>query len=283
MSASATVPTGVSRWGGYVAFVVLFAIACGLLSWWQWARRDEAIARVEVITSNYEAPAVPLAELLPEPGASDAQVEWHPVTLTGEYLVDELLLVRSRPYEGQPGFAQLVPFRLDDGRVIAVDRGWLPVSDDAMYPASNPLPPAGKVQLVARLKASEPVLPGRGAPDGQLATINLPQVAEALDGAVAAEQIDTGMYGSLVTEDPEPVDPRPAPAIKPDVDEGPHASYALQWIMFALVAITGLVWTYRREKRIAALPAHEQAAARRERRQGRDEDEEDALIDAASR
>lgn len=283
MSASATVPTGVRRWGGYVAFVVVFAIACGLLSWWQWARRDEAIERVEVITSNYDAPAVPLAELLPEPGASDVQLEWHPVTLTGEYLEDELLLVRSRPHEGQPGFAQLVPFRLDDGRVIAVDRGWLPVSDDAMYPAFNPSPPAGEVQLVVRLKAGEPVLPGRGAPDGQLATINLPQVADALDGVIADEQIDTGMYGLLVTENPEPVDPRPAPAIKPGVDEGPHASYALQWIMFALVAITGLIWAYRREKRIAALPLRDQAAARRERRQGRDEDEEDALIDAASR
>jgi len=283
MSASAVVPTGIHRWGGYVAFVVLFAIACGLLSWWQWARRDEAIARVDVITSNYDAEAVPLDQLLPEPGDSDPTVEWHPVTLVGEYMTDELLLVRSRPHDGQPGFEQLIPFRLADGRVIAVDRGWLPVSDDALLPASNPAPPEGDVEVVVRLRVGEPVLPGRGAPEGQLATINLPQVAEALEGVIAPERVDTGMYGLLVSENPLPIDARPAPAIKPDVDEGPHASYALQWIMFALVAVTGLVWAYRRERRIAALPANEQAAARRERRQGRDEDEEDALIDAASR
>jgi len=271
----------VRRWGGYVAFVLVFAIACGLLSWWQWARREEALGRIDLVERNWDAPAVPLDELLPAPGAADPEAEWHPVLLSGEYLVDEELFVRGRPRDGAPGFAQLVPFRLDDGRVIAVDRGWLPNSSDGVLPGADPAPPEGEVELVVRLRLGEPELPGRGAPEGQLATINLPQLAEALDGVVPADRVDTGMYGLLADEAPAPAEPRPAPALRPEADEGPHLSYALQWIMFALVAIGGLVWAWRRELRIARLPAAQQDAARRERRSSRDDLEEDALLDAA--
>ena len=40
------------RWLGYLALVVVFAIACTLLSLWQIARRDEARAD---ITLNHNA------------------------------------------------------------------------------------------------------------------------------------------------------------------------------------------------------------------------------------
>ena len=33
----------------------------------------------------------------------------------------------------------------------------------------------------------------------------------------------------------------PAPAVKPTADEGPHLSYALQWIAFGILAFVGAV------------------------------------------
>lgn len=269
----ASVPTGVRRWGGYVAFVVVFAIACGLLSWWQWARRDEAVSEIERVETNFDAPDAALGALLPAVGDADEELEWRPVALRGEYLLDEQLLVRNRPRDGSPGFEVLVPFRLDDGRVFIVDRGWLPIAATGDAPAFLPAPPGGEVEVVARLRLGEPEIPGRGAPEGQLATIHLPAIAELVGGAV-----DTGMYGLLVSETPAPAE-APAAAVKPRADEGPHASYALQWILFGVIAIVGLVWAYRRERRIGALPPEEQAAARAARPSSRDADEEDALLD----
>jgi DNA-binding transcriptional regulator of glucitol operon len=35
--------TWMRRWGGYVALTVVFAVVCGLLSWWQWSRRVDAV------------------------------------------------------------------------------------------------------------------------------------------------------------------------------------------------------------------------------------------------
>jgi cytochrome oxidase assembly protein ShyY1 len=254
------------RWGGYLALVIVFAVACGLLSWWQWSRRAEAVAEIDKIEANYDAPPAPLDTLVTDLDGADESVEWRPVELTGEYLGDEQLLVRNRPRDSTAGFEVLVPFRLADGTVFVVDRGWVPAAT-LEAPAAVPVPPEGTVTVVVRLKPGEPEIPGRSAPDGQLATVRLQDVAD-LVGAPTY----TGMYGLLASEDPAPAE-SPLAALRPVEDEGPHLSYALQWIAFGILAFIGLVWAVRRERVIAAggvIP----------KRAERDAEVEDALLDA---
>ncbi|MGE3193020.1 MAG: SURF1 family protein [Microbacteriaceae bacterium] len=267
--------TGLRRWGGYLAVVIVFAVACGLLSWWQWARRAEAVAEIDRVAANYDATPVPVDEVLPALDSWELDDRWLPVRLTGQYLPEDQLLVRNRPYDGRSGFEVLVPFRLDDGRVFVIDRGWLPVGSSIDAPDEVPDPPSGQVTVVARLKQGEPELPGRSAPEGQLATIHLPSVAE-----LTGPQTFTGAYGLLAAEQPAPAEAPPAPALKPKADEGPHLSYALQWIAFGVLAFVALFWAFRRERRIAALPESEQAAARAPRRRSDDADFEDAVLDS---
>lgn len=259
--------TWLRRWGGYIALTTVFAVACGLLSWWQWSRRAEAVDEIAKVEANYDAPAVALDELLPDLEARDDAVEWRPVVATGEYLVDEQLLVRNRPRNSAAGFEVLVPLRLTDGTVFVVDRGWVPGGATPDAPDSVPAAPTGEVTVIVRLKPGEPEIPGRGAPEGQLATVRLPDVAALVDAPTY-----TGMYGLLVSEEPAPVE-RPLPAVKPAADEGPHLSYALQWIVFGVMAFVGLAWAVRRERLVAA---GELPAPRRER----DAEVEDALLDA---
>lgn len=270
--------TGWRRWGAYLALTVVFALACGLLSWWQWARRAEAVDEIQRVEQNYDAEPQAIDQVLAGLDDWRADDEWTPVLLQGEYLTDEQLLVRNRVRGGKPGFVQLVPFRLDDGTVVIVDRGWLPVGDAAdASPDHVPTPPDGDVTVVARLRPAEPELPGRTAPAGQVASIDVAGIVEALgvDGY-------TGAYGVLANENP-PVADMPYPAIRPEEDEGPHLSYALQWIAFGVLAFIGLFWAWRRELRIAALPAAEQAAARAPKRRHEDSDAEDAILDSQGR
>lgn len=269
--------TGVRRWGGYLALVIVFAIACGLLSWWQLSRRAEAVAEVDRIVSNYNATPVPLSDKLTSLEDWDEDAKWTPVQMRGEYLVDDQFLVRNRPGATGSGYEQLVPLLLDDGRVFVVNRGWVPNGSTIDGPDDVPEPPVGEVTVVVRLKPGEPTLLGRTAPAGQLATIHLPTIAEQLD-----RDVYTGAYGVLAVEDPS-VAVMPVPAIKPEANEGPHLSYALQWIAFGILAFIGLVWAFRREKRIAALPEEERAAARAPRRRSEDSDEEDAILDRVGR
>lgn len=257
------------RWGGYLALTIVFAIACGLLSWWQWSRRVDAVDEIAKIDANYDAPPAALDDLLPTLDSADDGVEWRPVALRGHYLVDEQVLVRNRPRNSSPGFEVLVPLRLADGSVFVVDRGWVPGGATPDAPDSVPVAPTTEVTVVVRLKPGEPEIPGRGAPDGQLATVRLPDVAALVDAPTY-----TGMYGLLVSEDPAPAE-RPLPAFRPVEDEGPHLSYALQWIVFGILAFVGLIWAVRRERKIAAGTA---PVARREK----DAEIEDALLDAQS-
>lgn len=267
------------RWLGYLVLVIVFAVACAGLSAWQLARRDEARAEIERVDSNWDAAPRPVAEVLPQLDAFDADDKWTPVTLTGEYLTDDQVLVRGRPRDGAAGFEVLVPLMLGDGTVFIVDRGWLPAGNEQDEPDVVPAAPTGTVTVTVRLKAGEPIVPGRSAPQGQIATIHLPDLAERV-----GEPTYTGAYGLLASEDPAPAS-RPAGVIKPVADEGPHLSYAFQWIVFGVMAFFGLGWAVRREYRILNKddPAEKQRAAERARKQARkprsDAEIEDSLLD----
>jgi cytochrome oxidase assembly protein ShyY1 len=256
------------RWLKYLALAVVFAIACVCLAFWQLARREEATARIQLVETNWDAAALPVSEVLPDLGAFDADRQWQPVELHGRYLTDEQLLARGRPFDGNPGFEVLVPFQLDDGSVFIVDRGWVPVGNDQDSPDVVPAPPSGVVTVVARLKPSEPVLPGRSAPEGQVASIELPGIAELLD-----EPTYVGAYGLLVSEDPG-VATRPQATPRPEADEGPHLSYAFQWFLFAILGFVGLGVAIRQDLRDPDAPP------RPKRRT--DADIEDDLVDQAA-
>ncbi len=270
--AGAEVPHGIRRWGGYIALVIVFAIACGFLSWWQWSRNAERIAENRLIAVNWDRPAVPVDELLPTLGAWRHDLEWREVTVRGRYLADEQLLVRNRVRNDNPGFEVLVPLRLSGGRVLVVDRGWLPIPSGSGVPRA-PAPPAGEVTVVARLQQGEPELPGRTSPRGQIASVDLHAIAR-----LVGSDTYTGAYAAMTREDPAPPS-RPLAEPKPVADPGPFLSYAIQWIAFAVLAFVGLFWAYRREKRLYGMSQEQREALRRAQGRSRDADYEDAVLD----
>lgn len=267
------------RWAGYLAVTVAFALACWALGSWQLARRAEAEAAIAKVDDNYDSVPVALDSALPRLDSFEASQEWRQVQAKGTYLPEEQLLVRTRPLGGSPGFEVLVPLLLDDGSVFVVDRGWVPVGEKQDAPDLVPPVPVGEVTVTARLRPGEPELPGRAAPPGQIATIELNDVVArvGLPG-------HTGAYGLMVTEDPSPAE-RPAALPRPARDEGPHLSYAFQWFSFALLGFVGLAWAIRQEFRIvnAEDPEERRRAAARERLRSKrppsDAQVEDALLD----
>ncbi|WEO75629.1 SURF1 family protein [Cryobacterium sp. SO2] len=270
------------QWAGYLALTIVFAVVCSGLGMWQLARRAEAQAEISRIDANFDAEPVPVADALPNLDSFVESQKWLPVELTGTYLIDEELLVRNRTYNINPGFEVLTPLLLDSGEVFIVDRGWVPTGEDQDSPDSVPAAPEGQVTVVARLKQGEPVLAGRSASGNQVATINLPDIAERLGADTY-----TGAYGLMKSEDPATED-RPMAVQRPARDEGPHLSYAFQWFVFALMAFVGLGWAARQEFRSinAEVPEEQVRAAERARRQAAkprsDAEIEDELIDQHS-
>ncbi|GAA2181777.1 SURF1 family protein [Leucobacter tardus] len=268
------------RWLGYYAMLLVFAVACVLLADWQFDRRAEARAEIARIDANYGAPAVPLADELPTLESYDDGVQkWRTVEVTGEYL-DDTFLARNRPGPEGVGVALMQPLLTASGDVFFIDRGWAPVGADGTEPDEIPRPADGPVTVEARLRASEPDVPGRSAVGQTVGSINLPELA-ALADTEGATYIDA--YGMLISESPV-ADHGVLPA-PPERDEGPHLSYALQWYVFIVIAVSGVVYAARQEYRNLNVGSSEvdrqdrRRAERRHRRGPSDADEEDAILD----
>ncbi|WP_369047269.1 SURF1 family protein [Sinomonas sp. P10A9] len=243
------------RWLTYFGLAIVFAIACVLLSRWQMARLDEAKANIDLVTRNYDAAPVPFAQAAGDFVSMPTESEWKQIELRGSYDIAQTRVVRNRPNSGQPGYEVVVPFRLDSGQTVVVDRGWLPIGNkEAGRPDAVPAPPAGPTTVVVRLRPSEPAL-DRGAPEGQLASIDLPGFAQQLPYPVLA-----GAYGMLASESPAPAQ-TPASLPKPQPDEGMHLSYALQWLAFAVLMFIGFGYAARQQAKNDAIDAAAETAA----------------------
>jgi cytochrome oxidase assembly protein ShyY1 len=222
-----------SKWMGYLLLAAIFAAACVFLGRWQMDRRAETLAEINRVVTNYSATPISFDQAREEFSALDPAKEWTQVELKGTYDVAGQRVVRNRPLNGQPGYEVVVPFKLDAGQTVIIDRGWLPIGNrNPGSPDSVPAPPSGPVTAVVRLKHGEPRL-DRGAPEGQLASIDLPTYADQLPYPVL-----TGAYGQLASESPAPAD-SPVPFPKPATEEGTHLSYSLQWFAFGILMFVG--------------------------------------------
>lgn len=230
------------------AVLVLVALAvattCTLLGRWQWHKHVARDAVLATQNANWAAPPVPLTSLVAAPATAPvAADEWRSVRLTGHYLAASAVLLRNRPVNGQPAYQVLVPFQADGGDVLVVDRGWVPVGNDAQRGGDVPAPPAGTIDLVARLRLPEPDST-RSAPPGQVQNFAPTQV-------LAAGHVPTGTpayrwYASVVSEQTGPATPLDV-LETPSTDPGPYLSYAIQWWVFALGALAAFGWMARRE------------------------------------
>jgi len=283
-----------SKWLGYLLLAAIFATACVFLGRWQMDRRAETLAEINRVVSNYSATPLPFTEVRNEFVRLDPEREWTQVELHGVYDTAGQRVVRNRPLNGQPGYEVVVPLKLDNGDTVVIDRGWLPIGNKTPgSPDSVPAPPEGNVTVVARLKPSEPTLQ-RGAPEGQLASIDLPTYAGQLGYPVL-----TGAYGQVASESPAAAT-MPLGFPKPSTDEGTHLSYSLQWFAFGVLMFFAFGYAARQQARNAAIDAEdaEEAEARgeaayhsatnaprrrpapRKRKNATAEEEEDAILDA---
>ncbi|MFM6963039.1 MAG: SURF1 family protein [Micrococcales bacterium] len=234
------------RWLGWLALVIVFSIACAFLSQWQFGRRGEALTAMNQLNVNYDSPAVEL-QSIEKPWGFHTSNSWRQVTVTGHYLPANAMLVRNRPLDGNAGFLELVPFQLTDGTVVAIERGWVAADDNYAAPKTFALPSDQSQTVTAHLRAAEPAV-SDSAPSGQLPSINIAQFAKATG---IKDRFYAFSYLRMATES--------VPAVsslkllpRPTLDEGNHLSYALQWILFAVMAVTALFWAIRKERQALA-------------------------------
>lgn len=220
------------RWVVFALVVALAVWVAYLLGQWQFDRQTQRESRNEITRINLAADPVPVGEVLAPGQPVDPEDEWRVVEARGTYAADDTIVIRYRTRNGAAGVDLVTPLVTTEGPALLVDRGWLetdsrPIEDRSILPQ----PPAGEVTVRAWVRVDAT---GRSAEveDASARAISSKEIAPTLDYPVY------GGFADLVEESPAAADPL-EPAPEPDLGEGPHFFYGLQWWFFAAMAIFG--------------------------------------------
>jgi surfeit locus 1 family protein len=197
------------------------------LGTWQLQRLEWKRGLIERAQAQLAAPPLPL----PATGLED--LDFRRVALAGTYLHDAAFAFGFTAEDGAPGSRLVTPFRLGDGRIFLIDRGWLPT--DLLPPhVPKALEPAGPVTLegVGRWRGSWHrtwLTPDDSPAHRRWYGWDIPAMAEA--AGLPLEPLEVMLERS---EGPAGL-PRAEP-ISVDLPNS-HLSYAITWYSLALVLV----------------------------------------------
>lgn len=163
-----------------------------------------------------------------------ASHEWQNVTVSGRFDSSNQILLRNRYFEGVYGFQLLTRFISVDSGSFWVDCGWVKAADTATEAPKLPKISSELVTISARLRL-DTSLP-RGA------FFALPQSGEGLISKANAQSGKDSEAFYLDLMDSAPLNGvKFIPAQLPELSDGPHMAYALQWVFFGGLVVYGRI------------------------------------------
>ena len=213
-------------WAVFKSFVALILI--GLCIWggqWQYNRGVDRHERNAIVKERITQEAIALEEVTTA-RSNPETYEWRMVRASGEFDESEQILLRNRYFEGKYGFQVLTLFRATTGEKFWVDRGWVQAGETALTKPTIVSLPSGEVEIVGRMRLDTSL------PRGAFFAISS-SGQEIVSKLNAQSQLDTeSFYIDLMSGSLPQLTPA-APATLPELSDGPHMAYALQWIFFA--------------------------------------------------
>ena len=216
---------------------------CGSASGSSTASHDRE-QRNEWTARNLAAEPAPVDDVLAVDEPVPADREWTAGPATGEYDADATVVVRYQTRDGEAGVDLVTPLVTDGGTAVLVDRGWVATDNTGAVPADLPARRPARSTWSAGSGPTPPAAGSRSrtAPRGRSRAST---IGETLDYPVYAGFVDAE------TETPPPTDEVQRTEL-PDLGEGPHFFYGLQWWFFGALAVFGfgyLAWDERRQRR----------------------------------
>lgn len=226
------------RWSILVALIAVLAFVFIQLGEWQLRRLDERRHTNAQVVEHSKQDAVDYSAVMTREMTDDDQ--WQVVKASGEYTGDTLH-VRYRN-QGGAGSEVVSVLRADDGRLVLVDRGFVP-RIQGRPEADPPAAPTGRVEVVGYVKRNE-----RGPAEAITPHENIVRLinSDSVGAALGLELVN----GYIAATGSTPADhPSLQPIALPPLDEGPHLSYAWQWFSFTAIAVIGVVVLIRADIR----------------------------------
>ena len=222
-------------WALLKSLIALALIAmCIWAAQWQFQRGIDRHQRNSMIEAQLILPAIDISKIKSANPEKISPFEWRTVRAMGRFNVSEQILLKNRYFEGVYGYEVLTRFKLSDGRYIWVDRGWVKAGKDAKTAPVTTSVPESEVSLVARVRLD------RSLPVG--AFFALPSSGTGLISKLNAQTgfKSEGFYLDLISGSDNSLTPAVAAQV-PELSDGPHLAYSLQWIFFAGLIIYGRI------------------------------------------
>ena len=220
------------RWALLIVFVAVLGVAFISLGNWQLDRLAQRKERNATTIANEQNPIQPYDQVFAHP-ITDAD-QWQRVEARGTFDADHQYVVRYRSNGGTDGYEVVTPLRTATG-VVLVDRGFIPLERGTRIPSVAPAPPPGEVTVVGHVRRNERGRRAATTPVGnQMRLINSNAIATTLPYGI------TSGYIGLLTVQPEQQGGF-QPIRLPDLSEGPHFWYAVQWFLFTAIGVAGIV------------------------------------------
>ncbi|MEV5433005.1 SURF1 family protein [Streptomyces sp. NPDC052701] len=231
---------------------------------WQMHRYELRTERNELVSDALAAEPVPVQRLTSPGHTVTSDERYRTVTAKGRFDTGDEVVVRRRTNsDDEVGYHVLTPFVLTDGKVLLVNRGWVPAdrTSQSAFP-EVPAPPRGEITVTGRLMpdettASSGIKDLEGLPDRQVMLINSEREARRLGVRV--------LGGYIAQTAPEPAGGLPEPVGEPGKEDAAlNYAYAVQWWLFSAAVPVGWVVLARREARERAEAARRAQGAEAE-------------------
>ncbi len=216
-------------WPSLVTVTMLATLL--VLGNWQLERLEWKRGLSAEMTERMASPA----RALPPPPVDAAALRYRPIRIQGRFHHDRELYLEARSHQGRAGLHLVTPFALDDGRVVLVDRGWVP--PERRRPETRAEGQIeGPVSLTATLRTGgwngyDFLRPENDPAANAWVWMDLPRMAETtgLEGVV-------GDYYLAADATPNPGGLPIGRAPRIDLPNN-HLAYALTWYALAFVLL----------------------------------------------
>lgn len=207
---------------------LLLVLLCLWAAQWQYHRGVDRHARNTLIIEQSQLPEVKLSELT---GNIDS-FEWRKISIQGSFDDANQILLRNRYSEGVYGFEQLTLFAFGE-RKIWVDRGWIQAGSNATIAPSLQRTNENIVNITGRLRLDSSL------PQGKFFAVSNNSQRDLVSQLDARKGIQTeDFYIDLISVSDTSMNPD-VPVELPELSDGPHMAYALQWIFFGALVVYG--------------------------------------------
>ena len=212
----------------FVGLALALAALFVRLGLWQLSRLEDRRARNAGIGERLALPAVPFAEV----GARESHRH---VTVDGVPDFGNEIVHTGRSRNGSPGVHIYTPLRMP-GRdtAVLVNRGWMYAPDAATVDLARARESRTRFHGVTLRLPEAPAGPagpaGAASAARSIRTLNPASVRRVIPYPVAEIFV-------VALDSTESGIPARLPA--PELTEGPHLGYAIQWFAFALIAVGG--------------------------------------------